>query len=138
MPFVVGNCHSVFILDTCTLRLSIIRFNCQFPMVVLFLCIIKFWYLKKLERDERIVIQVSDMTQGPLVIFRSYLNYWKSKTKIPVFILYAIRFPVVEIAQLASLWCDNLYSSNSYSFIVYKAACDTRKTLIFVFCRTLL
>lgn len=106
MPFVVGNCHSVFILDTCTLRLIIIRFNCQFPMVILFLCIIKFFIFKKeLERDERIVLQVSDMTQGPLVIFRSYLNLLEKQNENTCF-TYLTPFdsPSLKL-QLALLWC---------------------------------
>lgn len=62
-------------------------------MVVLFLCIIKFLYLKKkLERDERIVLQVSDVTQGPLVIFRSYLNLLEKQNENTCF--YTLRHSI--------------------------------------------
>lgn len=106
MPFVVGNCHSVFILDTCTLRLIIIRFNCQFPMVILFLCIIKFFIFKKeLERDERIVLQVSDMTRGPLIIFRTYLNLLEKQNENTCFI-YLTPFDIPSLKLHSWLCCD--------------------------------
>lgn len=49
-------------------------------------------FKKKLERDERIVIQVSDMTHEPLVIFRSYLNLLEKQNENTSF--YTLRHSI--------------------------------------------
>lgn len=120
LPFVVGNCHSVFILDTCTLRLSIIRFNCQFPMVILFYMHYQVFILKNFRKRWKNRSSGERYDSGASDYFQNIFKFTgKTKRKYLFYILNAIRFPVVEIAQLASLWCDNLYSSNIHTLSVF-------------------
>lgn len=64
-----------------------------------------FIFKKKLEKDERIVLQVSDMTRGPLVIFKSYLNLLEKQNENTCCI-YLTPFDSPSLKLHSWLCCD--------------------------------